>query len=461
MSRRTPTVVTLCICIALAVAWWVPQAFAGTVLRGTDDTAIPTESAQSAQSRIDFLATKLHAGLLRVDVRWSAIEPRRGAFDETYLTKVQQEIHEAAGQGMQVIVTVYGTPAWASDRSLWRYAPPSYKRGVYHSFYPPAAGRLADFQAFAAKLATTFAGDVTGYECRNEPNLWASIYPQRTSSDSNFAVRRYALMLTAFSRGIRAGDPHALVIAGSTGPSGFNTTLSTSPQRFARVLRSLVKSSVFDAYSHHPYAIGGTKKIAPEDLPADPAHTVGLANISTLLKLFPHKPFYLTEYGYYTRYTMTFGVYVSPATQALYLTRAYRYVTRYPQIKALVWFPYRDGGHPGVDLFGVYSGLTTAAGAFKPAWFAFAGGNSLTLAASTGSTSFRLSGVLSSASLGGLSGKSLTLSRRLPGGAWRVVRIVKTGKGGAYHLWVTASGTAWFRVAWTGVVRSTTIEVKA
>ena len=92
MSRRTPTVVTLCICIALAVAWWVPQAFAGTVLRGTDDTAIPTESAQSAQSRIDFLATKLHAGLLRVDVRWSAIEPRRGAFDDRVYSRLATAI---------------------------------------------------------------------------------------------------------------------------------------------------------------------------------------------------------------------------------------------------------------------------------------------------------------------------------------------------------------------------------
>jgi hypothetical protein len=461
MSRRTPTVAIFCICTALALLWWVPQASAGSVIRGTDDTAIPSMSAQNAQSRIDFLASKLHAGLLRFDVRWAVVEPQRGTFDETYLAKLQQDIHEAAGQGMQVIVTIYGTPAWASDHSLWRYAPPSYKRGVYHAFYPPATDRLADFQAFADKLASTFAGDVTGYECRNEPNLWSSLYPQRTSSDSAFAVRRYALMLTAFSKGIRAGDPHALVIAGATAPAGVNNTLSTSPQRFAKLLRGLVKSSVFDAYSHHPYAIGGTRKIAPEDMPADPSHAVTLGNISTLLKIFPHKPFYLTEYGYYTSYTLMFGVYVSQATQAAYLTRAYRYAARYPQIKALIWFPYRDSASPGADLFGTYSGLVTHAGAYKPSWFAFAGGNSLTLAASKGSASLRLAGALSSASLGGLAGKSLTVSRRLPGGTWRVVRTVKTGTGGAYHLWVAATGRAWFRVAWPGVVQSKTVEVNA
>ncbi len=38
---------------------------------------------------------------------------------------------------------------WASDRTLWRYVPPGYHAGVSHSFYPPAANRLIDFQAFA------------------------------------------------------------------------------------------------------------------------------------------------------------------------------------------------------------------------------------------------------------------------------------------------------------------------
>ena len=56
--------------------------------------------------------------------------------------------------------------------------------------------------------------------------------------------------------------------------------------------------SVFDAYSHHPYAVGGTKNIAPEAQPRNPNLTVSLGNISTLLKIFPNKPFYLTEYGY-------------------------------------------------------------------------------------------------------------------------------------------------------------------
>ena len=162
-----------------------------------------------------------------------------------------------------------------------------------------------------------------------------------------------------------------------------NTDLKTSPQRFASELKSLVSPSVFDAYSHHPYTVGGTRNIAPEAMPRNPKITVSLGNISTLLKIFPTKPFYITEYGYYTEYRIAFGVYVNQVTQAEYLPRAYKFVARYPQIKALIWYPYQDSGpaDPPPDNGGVYSGLVTTTGAFKPSWYAFSGGNKLTIKA--------------------------------------------------------------------------------
>jgi hypothetical protein len=292
------------------------------------------------------------------------------------------------------------------------------------------------------------------------------MYPQRTPSDAAFAVRRYAAMLTAFSKGMRAGDPDALVIAGSTAPSGTNSSLSTSPQRFARLLKTMVKSSVFDAYSHHPYTVGGTSHIAPENKPRDPSHTVSLGNISTLLKIFPSTPFYLTEYGYYTQYRLAFGVCVNQITQAQYLPRAYKYAARFPQVKALIWYPYQDSGiaNPPADNSGVYSGLVTTSGALKRSWFAFAGGNKLTLAAPTAAllgASMRLSGRLTSDSLRGLRGKPLVLYRRSAGGAWRAVKNITTATDGSYHASIKMSGAASFRVAWLGVVRSSTLSVQA
>jgi hypothetical protein len=447
------------LCISAVSLGTATSARAQTVLKGTEATSM-TVWAQDPTAPVGFLATKLHTQMLRLNVPWKSLEPQRNTYNQPNLDRLAAAIRAAASDGLQVIVTLYGTPAWATDRTLWGYVPSGWTPGVSHSFYPPAADRLDDFQAFATKLSSTFAGDVTGYECRNEPNLWSGLYPQQTPSDPAFGVRRYAAMLTAFSKGVRAGDPHALVIAGATGPHGQNTILSTSPQRFASLLKTMVPSSVFDAYSHHPYTIGGAHHIAPEGLPNDPAHAVSLGNISTLLKIFPDKPFYLTEYGYYTRYCVYFGLYVSQITQASYLTRAYKYAARFPQIKALVWYPYldirtKDPSH------GNYSGLVTPSGALKRSWYAFSGGNSLTLVASKPrDASVRLSGLLTSASLGGLHNKALVLYRKTAGHAWHVARNLTTGANGSYHATVSLAGRTYFRVAWLGVVSSQTLSVK-
>ena len=456
MPRRKLVFAVTLLCIAAALLGTAASARARTILRGTEDTRITNKGAKNPAAQVDFMAKKLHAQLLRFDLRWAKLEPQRNVYDQTYLDQLAKTIRAATGDGLKVIITLYGTPRWASDKTLWRYAPPTYKAGVYHPFYPPAASHLGDFQAFAAKLATTFNGGVLGYECRNEPNEWFSLYPQRTSSDPVIGVRRYAAMLTAFSKGIRAGDPDALVIAGSNAPVGRNNDLATSPQRFATQLKSMVSSSVFDAYSHHPYTVGGTRNIAPEAKPDYPKITVSLGNISTLLKIFPKKPFYITEYGYYTEYRTAMGIYVNQVTQAKYLPRAYRYAARFSQIKALVWFPYHDAGpaNPPANNGGVYSGLLTTTGAFKRAWYTFSGGNKLTLAAKSLGASVRLSGRLTSASMGGLYGKELVLYRKTAGHAWRVARNLTTGTNGSYHVTIKKSGAASFRVAWLGVVRS-------
>jgi hypothetical protein len=463
MPRKSLTFAVTLLFVSAALLGMAVSARAEGVLRGTEELGLTKKWAQDSTVRVDFLATKLHAQLLRFGLSWNKLEPRRNEYDQTYLNQLAKTIHAAASDGLKVIVNLYGTPRWASDQTLWRYAPQGYAPGVYHEFYPPALKHLGDFQAFASKLATTFGNDVTGYECWNEPNLWLLIYPQRTPSDAAFGVRRYAAMLTAFSEGVRAGDPHALVIAGATGPTGPNDRLRTCPQRFARLLKTMVDSSVFDAYSHHPYTIGGTSNTAPEAMPRNPTRTVSLGNIATLLGIFPDKPFYLSEYGYYTRYSAPFGIYVNQATQAAYLTRAYKYVARFPQVKALVWYPYRDSGkaHPSIGVYGVYSGLVTGAGAFKRSWFAFAGGNALTLEVPTAQPlgdSVDLSGRLTSATMGGLQGKTLVLYRRTPGHAWRAVRDITTGVDGAYRVTVEVSSAASFRVAWLGVVRSTTLS---
>jgi hypothetical protein len=109
---------------------------------------------------------------------------------------------------------------------------------------------------------------------------------------------------------------------------------------------------------------------APGQPPNDASTTVTLFNLRTLLRVFPRKPFFITEYGYNTRPTMAFGGFaVTEKAQARYLRDAYRIAARHPQVKLLVWYLLRDAGAPTET--GVYSGLRRLNGERKPAWYTF------------------------------------------------------------------------------------------
>ena len=138
--------------------------------------------------------------------------------------------------------------------------------------------------------------------------------------------------------------------------------MSTSPQRFAAYLKAKGAGKYFSAYSHHPYQVSGQ---APDQPPYDGRSTVTLSNLSQLLRTFPSKPFYLTEYGYSTEEVAGRLPPVSEAQQAAYLRQAYAMAARHTQVKALVWYPLRDS-------LTWCTGLERSDGGHKPSWYAFA-----------------------------------------------------------------------------------------
>ena len=180
----------------------------------------------------------------------------------------------------------------------------------------------------------------------------------------------------------------------------------------------------------------------------------------TLLRLFPTKPFYLTEYGYNTSYAVVMGIMVDQTRQADYLRRAYAYVARYRQVKLLCWFLVWDAapldGKP--HEYGFYTGLRKTNGDRKLSWFAFAGGNRLTIDAPARARLgrvIRIGGKLTNSSVGALSGRRLVLqSRRLGSSSWRTLGGATTGRYGNYHIDVKPAGSRVYRIVWRGVKTS-------
>jgi hypothetical protein len=365
--------------LAFGSAWQTPRAAAHVAKGLWDDTFVGVAPAQQ-EAILNEIASpsQLHAGTVRLMVFWARAEPAPGVFDEAYLTQIKTAIDAAHAHGLRVILTTYEVPEWASNTSLWKSPPPGpfgFKKNTYYYFYAPKAAALPEFGNFAQHIAEEFKGEVFAYEAWNEANIFWFLYPQRTATDGHFGVRTYFGMLKAFSQGIRAGDPGALVLGGNTASQGINNVRSTSPLTWAHWLKSNHVLDWADAYSHHVYALGGSGQpiLAPELPPRFPQWTVVLGNIGTLLHVFPKTDFYLTEWGYNATASKLFGGGgVGEKKQAAYLTRGFKLAGKYPQIKLLMWY-LRVDVKAGSSVFSppMSTGLRRANLTKRPAWWAF------------------------------------------------------------------------------------------
>ena len=373
---RTITLVALILAVCAGLAGGVGTSTAGAVAKGIISTDLEAEPADSAAraALVREIDRGLGARWVRIIVGWSALEPTRGTYAPAELARLDALVADLHAAGVKVMLTTSSMPAWATDPYWWQHPPFGMANGP-QTFYPIRDEALKDYAALAEFLARRYGGRAQALECWSEPNLWPYLYPQRTASDPYFAARVYLRMLKAFHAGVERAGTGVRVVAGATAPVGLNDRYRTSPQRFAGFLKRAGAGRHFDVYSHHPYTPGGSINRAPDQPPNDPTRTVTLFNLRTLLRLFPGKPFYLTEYGYNTKPSSAFGgLFVSETVQARYLKTAYRYAARYPQVKMLIWFLLRDWRPDGAaaDL-GVYSGLRRSNGERKPSWYAFAG----------------------------------------------------------------------------------------
>lgn len=397
MTRTTPTHTNaargarraLALCAAGAVLAFGVAAAPGALLpeaqalgKGIVDNRLETASVNTAlvpQWVQDMGAggDGLGAGWTRLLVRWAALQPdSASSWDSAYVAQLRTIVDQLRARGISVIMTMTDVPKWASNKALWKSPPRGYKKGAYQPFYAMDIRRSSVRGAFAKVgqyLAREYP-DVQHFECWNEPNLGSCLYPQKTRTDARFGARTYLSMLRAFDTGVHRSDRKAKVIAGATAPRGGNDAYSTTPQVFAQFLRANGGARSCDGYSHHPYVPRGTRNTAPSAKPNNPRTAVTLGNLSELTRLFPTKPFYLTEYGYGTHDSRYFGCTVSEATQAKYLRQAYALAAKKKQVKVLLWFLVQDWSEKGLttyDTYGAYTGLKDLKGNKKPAWTAF------------------------------------------------------------------------------------------
>lgn len=327
-----------------------------------DDPSFRWSADASAQ--LD-LAQAAHASIIRTIVTWYRAAPRRPAdptdsFDPAYnFDDLDALVQKAAARNISLLITIWGTPRWANGGQPPNYAP----------------RRLADLRAFAEAVADRYSGRHPGlpyvgrYSIWNEPNLGIFLSPEFDAQGKIVGPRIYAGLYRAGYAGIKAGNRTAQVAIGETSNRGRNHPLagapvSVAPATFARLLAQQ-PGLRFDAYAEHPYA-------TRPDLP--PTQRVNWPNVTlTMLPRFEqsldawfhrHVPVWITEYGYQTRPASPEGV--TPARQAVYLSRALRTLRADPNVEMFVWFVFRDSPASPWK-----SGLLTRTGALKPAYDTF------------------------------------------------------------------------------------------
>jgi hypothetical protein len=251
---------------------------------------------------------------------------------------VLQGLHD---RHIQVLLTLYGTPAWANGGKAENYAPTS----------------KTTFATFAAAVAQHYPF-VKKWAIWNEPNQRRWLRP------TSPAVYTQYLLNPAYAA-IHGASPGSEVAGGATAPRG--STGGVSPLDWLAGMA--IAHARLDAYAHNPYPLDPGE--TPTSGGCGHCSTVTMATLGRLLAAVkrafgPSTRIWLTEYGYQTNPPdRLLGV--SYADQALYISEAALKAYESPRVDVLIQYLVED--EPNTARW--QSGLLTDTGLEKPAYEAF------------------------------------------------------------------------------------------
>ncbi|HXH89691.1 MAG TPA: cellulase family glycosylhydrolase [Gaiellaceae bacterium] len=317
------------------------------------------------ERRADVLdqAKAANVTIVRTLVTWANVAPTRPAnatnpFDKAYrFDDIDELVRNSQARGMEVLITIFGTPKWANGNKTPNYLPT----------------KMTDLTAFSKAVASRYSGRFAGfpfvrfYSVWNESNLQLFLAPQFDAKGASVGPRNYARLAAAAYSGIKAGSPRAQVAIGSTSSHGRDKkvagqTDTHSPARFAQLVAAANPRLKFDAWAQHPYPFPVSQK---------PTQLVRYPNVT--LKSFPrferdldkwfkrkNIPIWITEYGHEVKQDGE-PQGISRAAQASYLSQALSLARADARVTMFIWFVFRDHQTSTWQ-----SGLLTKAGAAKP-----------------------------------------------------------------------------------------------
>jgi polysaccharide biosynthesis protein PslG len=281
------------------------------------------------------------AGWVRIEFRWNEAEPSsKGSYDPSIIARYDRAIDTARAAGAKVLVFVNGSPRWASGSRIPMMKPQN----------------PADYADFMRYVATRYAGRVSAWEVWNEENT-TRFWPSGPSPSA------YVPLLKAAYPAVKSGDPNALVVFGGVSQNDYS---------YIEGAYAAGAKGYFDVMAVHPYP--GPN--APEDVWYSNGRIGAMAFSgfrevrSSMLARADDKPIWLTEFGWSTTTTESWGV--SQSQQADYLTRAYRLLESYPYVEIAYWYNLRNNfWDQDADTWETQLGLMRTDFTHKPSYDAF------------------------------------------------------------------------------------------
>jgi len=314
------------------------------------------------------LARQNESTVLRTLVEWHKVAPTRPTnasdpFDPAYrFDDIDEFVRNAQQRGMEVLITLWGTPQWANGDQKPQAMPTN----------------MADFQNFARAVASRYSGRFSGYpfvrfySIWNESNLATFLVPQFDAQGRIVSPRNYARLAAAGYAGIKAGNSRGKVAIGETSSNGRDKkraglTDTIAPATFMKGVAAANPRLKFDAWAHHPYPFPVNQK--PTQLVRYPNVTLmSMPRFEKDLDIaFRRKGIriWITEYGNETKPGEPKGV--TEAQQAAYVPQAIALARKDVRVDMFIWFVMED--NPG-SLW--QSGIYRDNGAPKPAQPRFA-----------------------------------------------------------------------------------------
>jgi hypothetical protein len=286
-------------------------------------------------------------GTLRVNLAWAYVQSGPDAPNDW--THYDPVVEDAARNGLRVLATVYGSPAWAAPSP--EYPPLGDSLPGFQAFVKAAVGRYGPGGSFWSQHPDLPELPVTDWQLWNEPNFPLFWKPAPDAGD-------YLTLLRAFHTAVKGVAPSASVLLGGLFPSPAG---GIPLDQFLGDLYRRGGRRDFDAVGIHPYA--GTSAEVIERV----------AEARALMRRFadPDKPIWITEVGWASGGAPS-GLTVSPARQAVNLAGTFERAADARDrlgIAGMVWYALSDT--PGTP-WPAHCGLFTVDGTPKPSWREFA-----------------------------------------------------------------------------------------